>query len=196
MPSWNVTTARLRCGSPTLQRSRAGRRSCSRQSGTASVAHRRHRLPRRCGSRAAGCASTSSSTRWRTGEIVDRLDSLPQTLCHHDFHPANVVGANADVVVDWAYCGLGAFGLATQASSSRTESPMRRFRRSFADEVADAVWNGYLAGLREGGWAGDESDVRFAFARGTALRLSWLRRGERPAWDAAIAFLDRLASTE
>ena len=128
-------------------------------------------------------------------KVVDRLDSLPQTLCHHDFHPANVVGANGEVVVDWAYCGLGAFGLdagVLVADGIADEA----FSAELADEVADAVWNGYLAGLREGGWAGDESDVRFAFARGTALRLSWLPRGERAAWDATIAFLDRLASAE
>ena len=128
-------------------------------------------------------------------ELVDRLDARPQTLCHHDFHPANVVGANADVVVDWAYCGLGAFGLdagVLVADGIADEA----FPAELADEVGDAVWNGYLAGLREGGWAGDEGDVRFAFARGTALRLSWLPRGERPAWDATIAFLDRLASNE
>ena len=56
------------------------------------------------------------------------------------------------------------------------------------------MWGGYLTGLREAGWAGEEADVRFAFARGTALRLSWLPRGERPAWDATIEFLHRLAS--
>ena len=128
-------------------------------------------------------------------ELVDRLDSLPQTLCHHDFHPANVVGASADVVVDWAYCGLGAFGLdagVLVADGIADEA----FPAELADEVGDVVWNGYRAGLREGGWAGDECDVRFAFARGTALRLSWLPRGERPAWDATIAFLHRLASNE
>jgi hypothetical protein len=126
-------------------------------------------------------------------EVVDRLDSLPQTLCHHDFHPAKVIGANADVVVDWAYCGLGAFGLdagVLVADGIADEA----FPAELADEVSTAVWEGYLAGLRAGGWTGDEADVRYAYAHGTALRLSWLPRGEKPAWDATIDFLRRLAS--
>ncbi len=126
-------------------------------------------------------------------EIVDRLDALPQTLCHHDFHPANVIGPNADVVVDWAYCGFGAFGLdagVLVADGIADEA----FPADLADEVSAAVWEGYLAGLRAGGWSGDEADVRYAYAQGTAVRLSWLPSGEKPAWDATIDFLQRLAS--
>jgi hypothetical protein len=33
--------------------------------------------------------------------------------------------------------------------------------------------------------------VRFAFLRGTALRLSWLPRGKSEAFDATIELLDR-----
>ena len=126
--------------------------------------------------------------------FVDRLDALPQTFCHHDFHPANVLGANADVVIDWAYCGLGAVGLdagVLVADGVADEA----FPAELADAVCSAVWRGYLAGLGDGGWSGDEADVRLAFAHGTALRLSWLPRGERAAWDATIDFLQRLAST-
>jgi hypothetical protein len=126
--------------------------------------------------------------------VLDRLAALPQTLCHHDFHPANVLGPRADVIVDWAYCGAGALGLdagVLVADGIADEA----FAADVADDAADAVWNGYLAGLRDGGWSGDEDDVRFAYTRGTALRLSWLPRGERRAWDATIDFLQRLAST-
>jgi Phosphotransferase enzyme family len=126
--------------------------------------------------------------------VLDRLDALPQTLCHHDFHPANVLGARADVVIDWAYCGLGAIGLdpgVLVADGIADEA----FPAELADAACSAVWDGYLAGLRDGGWSGDESDVRVAFVHGTTLRLSWLPRGERPAWDATTDFLQRLAST-
>lgn len=126
-------------------------------------------------------------------DVLERLEALPPTLCHHDFHPGNVVGASADVVVDWAYCGHGARGLdpgVLVADGIADEA----FPAGLADEVAEAVWEGYLAGLLDGGWSGAEEDVRIAFAQGTALRLSWLPRGERPAWDAAIDFLNRLAS--
>jgi hypothetical protein len=120
--------------------------------------------------------------------LLERLEALPQTLCHNDFHPANVL--ERGLVVDWAYCGLGAPGLdagVLVADGIADEA----FPAELADEVEAAVWDGYLAGLAG---AVDEGDVRLAFARGTALRLSWLPRGDRPAWDATIAFLERLAS--
>jgi hypothetical protein len=66
------------------------------------------------------------------------------------------------------------------------------FPAALAEEVAAAVWDVYVAGLADGGWDGDLADVRFAFARGTRLRLAWLPRGARPAWDATVAFLDGL----
>jgi hypothetical protein len=121
-------------------------------------------------------------------DVLARLDALPPVLCHHDLHPANVL--RGGVVIDWAYCGLAAAGLdagVLVADGIADEA----FPADRADEVAAAVWRGYLEGL---GGAFDEGDVRFAFTHGTVLRLSWLRRGEKPAWDATIDFLERLAS--
>jgi phosphotransferase family enzyme len=125
--------------------------------------------------------------------VLERLEALPQALCHHDLHPGNVIGPDAGTIVDWAYCGHGARGTdpgVLLADGIADEA----FPAADADAVADAVWDGYLAGLRDGGWSGDEDDVRFAFVHGTRLRLSWLPRGARPAWDATSSFLERLAS--
>lgn len=125
--------------------------------------------------------------------LLDRLDASTQTVCHHDLHPDNVLGAAADSIIDWAYCGLGALGLDPGVLVADGIAD-QAFAAELADEVAERVWDGYLAGLRAGGWSGDEEDVRFAFARGTAQRLAWLPAGDRPEWDATIAFLRRLAS--
>ena len=115
------------------------------------------------------------------------LDELPQTLCHFDFHPGNVLGERADSVVDWAYAGVGPRGSDPGVLVADGVAD-----GAFAvDGATEAVWEGYLAGLREGGWDGDEGDVRFAFFHGTAVRLSWLPRGEKPEWDAAIDLLER-----
>jgi hypothetical protein len=123
-------------------------------------------------------------------DVLGRLDEMPSTLCHNDLHPGNVLGARGEVLVDWPYCGLGAAGLDAGVlvadGVADAVFPVER-----ADEFATAVWEGYLDGL---GGVYDESDVRFAFARGTALRLSWLPRGERVEWDATIELLTRLAS--
>jgi len=121
-------------------------------------------------------------------EVLDRLEAMPQTLCHNDFHPANVL--ESGLVIDWAYRGLGAVGLDAGVLAADGIAD-EAFPAEQANDVAAAVLEGYLRGL-DG--VADEGDVRFAFARGTALRLSWLPRGDRPAWDATIAFLQRLAS--
>jgi hypothetical protein len=120
--------------------------------------------------------------------VLGRLDAVPHTLCHNDFHPDNVLADCS--VIDWAYCGLGAPGLdagVLVADGIADEA----FSAQLADEVAAAVWAGYCDGL-DGAF--DEVDVRFAFVHGTALRLSWLPRGTKDAWDATIDFLQRLAS--
>jgi len=118
------------------------------------------------GERARALAGDAAAT-------LARLDAAPQTLCHHDLHPANVLGVDASVVVDWAYCGLAAVGLdpgvlAADALLDGFVEP------SDAHTVADAVWAGYANGLATGGLHGAEAEARWAFVAGTALRLSWL----------------------
>jgi hypothetical protein len=126
------------------------------------------------------------------GSALDRIEAMPATLCHNDLHPADVLAGGG--VVDWAFCGAAARGLDAGVLVADGIAD-GAFDAALADAVADAVWDGYLHGLRAGGWSGSEDDVRFAFAHGTALRLSWLTRGEHPTWDATIDFLERLASS-
>jgi thiamine kinase-like enzyme len=129
--------------------------------------------------------------------VLARLDLLPHTLCHHDLHPGNVLGTDAAVVVDWAYCGLAPLGLdaGVLVADGIADGALAP---ALGDEAAAAVWDGYAAGLAEEGWSGDLDGVRYAYLRGTALRLSWLSvaladvREEPPraAWRATIALLD------
>jgi hypothetical protein len=113
------------------------------------------------------------------------LDELPQTLCHNDFHPGNVLATGS--VIDWAYCGLGAVGLDAGVlvvdGIADEVVPARQ-----ADEAADAVWSAYTAALGR-----DDQAVRLGFVEG-ARRLRWLPRGQKPAWDATLDLIDRLAS--
>jgi hypothetical protein len=121
--------------------------------------------------------------------VLARLAALPWTFCHLDLHPGNVLGENGNVVVDWAHSGLAALGL--DPGVMVADGVMDEvFPAELADAATDEVWAGYLAGLRDGGWAGREEDVRWAFLRGTALRLSWLPR-TKPSWAATRALLDR-----
>jgi hypothetical protein len=110
------------------------------------------------------------------------LAALPQVLCHNDFHPGNVLADGS--VIDWAYCGVGAAGLdagvlVVDALADGAIPPHE------ADPLADAVWQGYRRGLGH--------DVRAGFVAG-ARRLRWLPRGRKPAWDATVSLIERLAS--
>jgi hypothetical protein len=117
------------------------------------------------------------------------LDELPQTLCHFDFHPGNLVGSRGELVVDWAYAGVGPRG--SDAGVLLADGIADRVFPADWEALADGVFAAYVAGLREGGWRGAEDDVRYALFHGTATRLSWLPRGEKPEWDAVAGMLRR-----
>jgi hypothetical protein len=103
--------------------------------------------------------------------VLARLDALPQVLCHFDFHPGNVRGAAAEVVIDWAYCGAGAPGI--DAAVLALDALFDAFAPDeLARTVVDAVWAGYAAGLHAAGLPTAEAE--WAFLASAALRLSWI----------------------
>lgn len=119
--------------------------------------------------------------------VLARLETLPHTLGHNDLHPANVLG-NGTVVLDWAFAGLAPLGLdpGVLVADGVADDAIRAEE---ADAAGTAVWDGYSAGLRDAGFDGDIDAIRWAFLRGTALRLSWLDPGRGP-WRATIALLN------
>lgn len=127
--------------------------------------------------------------------VLARLDTLPHTVGHNDLHPANVHGDGA-VVLDWAFSGLAPLGLdpGVLVGDGIADDVIPAEQ---ADAAGTAVWDGYAAGLSDGGFDGDVDAIRWAFLRGTALRLSWLdppRAAEdwmREPWRAAISLLER-----
>ncbi len=127
-----------------------------------------------------------------------RLDSLPQTFCHNDLHPANLLGESGSVVVDWAFCGLAAVGL--DAGVLAADSVLDGFvPLADASRLGELVWDGYASGLRDASFS-DLAAARWAFLAGTPLRLSWLAGWVgRPDVDTATrerfqGFLSRLAA--
>jgi Ser/Thr protein kinase RdoA (MazF antagonist) len=128
--------------------------------------------------------------------VLDRLERLPHTLAHNDLHPANVLGEDASVVVDWAYCGLAPLGLdpGVLVADGVADSLIRPEEAAAA---GDAVWEAYASGLRAAGFDQDLATIRWAFLAGTALRLSWLDPDQprdeqtRDAWRAAGALIER-----
>jgi hypothetical protein len=108
--------------------------------------------------------------------FLSALDRLPQTVCHHDAFRRNLLsrrGSQGDelVAIDWASVGHGAVG--------EELAPLVLASLGFfeADGIAprdlDAVcFAGYVGGLREAGWAGDERVVRLGFTAAAALRYT------------------------
>lgn len=103
------------------------------------------------------------------------LEQLPQTLGHGDAIRRNLFsrrrpdGSMETVAIDWEHAGYYAAG----EEVGQTLSVASAF---FDVEPADlpaldeALFAGYLAGLREAGWRGDPRAVRFAYAAHAALR--------------------------
>jgi Phosphotransferase enzyme family len=102
-----------------------------------------------------------------------RVEAAPQTLCHLDFYPGNLLGPDGSVVIDWAYCGIGALG--EDPGNLVPDAMFDGFVPvSQARELEEAVWEGYLAGLTRSPWRGDEQEVRWVFRAATVLKYTWM----------------------
>ena len=130
-----------------------------------------------------------------------RVEAGPMTLCHLDFYPANLLGKDTNVIVDWAYCGLGALG--EDPGNLVPDTLLDRFvEPSLAGDLEEAVWEGYLAGLHDSPWRGDESEVRWVFLASPVIKYTWIPAAiAKPAtdevlrtrWSKVIPLLDRWA---
>lgn len=104
---------------------------------------------------------------WAIGE------SLPRTLCHLDFWPKNLFEQEGGFsLIDWSFAGGGAVG----------EDPGNLVPDSVADHfipasqlaaLEAAVFEGYLAGLRQAGWQEDPELVRLGMWA-SAVKYDWL----------------------
>jgi hypothetical protein len=115
------------------------------------------------------------SALWANREaLLAAVDALPRTCSHLDAHRRNLYvrsegGLQQVVAIDWGLLGLAAPGeeiastlVGTVASG---ELPVEA-----APELAEVLYDAYLAGLRDAGWSGRGEDVRFAFAAAAGLR--------------------------
>lgn len=109
----------------------------------------------------------------------------PQTLCHLDLWSrnflardtpgaANALGAPGEtVLLDWSMLGLGVLGedLANLVFDSAWMLDIAVERLPGFER---AVLEGYLSGLRDAGWTGDDATVRAAYGAIGALRFGLL----------------------
>jgi hypothetical protein len=111
--------------------------------------------------------------------FVNALDRLPQTICHRDAYPTNLMarrtedGEEETVAVDWALMGIGPVG---EELAQLAFGAFHELEGIGLADVNRVVFGGYLEGLHESGWHGDAPVVRFGFVTSTVLRagLTWL----------------------
>ena len=107
--------------------------------------------------------------------FYDALQALPQTLCHLDIFPRNVfvrptAHGDQSVAIDWAFCGRAAAGEELGALIGASFFLFEADPTTAAELQARCI-EGYLDGLRETGWRGNDADVRFAAFAALALRF-------------------------
>ena len=105
----------------------------------------------------------------RREEIVARVEAGPHVLVHNDFHPGNIFRPGGDpVVIDWAFCGLGAPG--SDAGVLAADFLFDGFYPpEEAGHLIDLVWDAYSEAL-------DPSlvvEAEFTYFVGNALRYGW-----------------------
>ena len=109
------------------------------------------------------------------GAFCDALARLPQGFGHGDALRRNLLnrrradGTEETVAIDWERAGYYAAG----EEVGQTISVAAAFFDLAPGDLPaldTALFAGYLAGLRDAGWQGDERQVRFAYAAHAALR--------------------------
>lgn len=108
----------------------------------------------------------------RRDDLFDRAEALPQTLCHLDVWPMNLILSDAGpILLDWAFLGRGAIGedIANLIADTFLDGlqPVDRL-----PEVKDALTDAYRAGLAEAG--GRHGRLETAVAATGAAKYCWL----------------------
>jgi hypothetical protein len=102
------------------------------------------------------------------------LERLPRTLCHLDVWPNNLFASKDGTfaLVDWSFVGEGALG--EDVGNLVPDSVFDLFvpARKLPD-LDREVFAGYVLGLREAGWEGDERLVRLGMCA-SAVKYEWL----------------------
>jgi hypothetical protein len=106
---------------------------------------------------------------WDDQELfLDALNHLPQTFSHFDFSRRNLFirtrndGQEEIVAVDWALCGCGAVG-GDLSSLVGTSAALFELETTALLAMETAVFEAYMTGLRESGWAGKPELVRLGY---------------------------------
>jgi hypothetical protein len=110
--------------------------------------------------------------------LLAAAESGPRTLCHLDVWPLNLIeagagGARRTVLLDWAFVGEGGIGedIANLIPDCVADGLMPT---GLLPEISNAVVDGYLTGLRDGGHRVDAGVLRRSVAVAGAAKYCWL----------------------
>lgn len=108
------------------------------------------------------------------GRFLDKLDLLPQTVCHGDTYPTNFMSRHLGdsqeqtVALDWALMGIQPLGDDLGQLVFGAHMNLKENRR---EDVTNTLFAHYVDGLRDSGCHVDPQLVRFGFAASAALRV-------------------------
>ncbi len=112
----------------------------------------------------------------RRDDIVAVVENAPRTICHCDLRTANLFAAAADdatVVLDWSSVGFGALG-EDVAGAVFDSFWMFGMDADLLAPTIEAAIEGYIDGLIDAGWDGDDQFVRWTYATVAGLRFGLL----------------------
>lgn len=110
-------------------------------------------------------------------DLMAKLARLPQTFCHLDAFPNNLIpgqratGADEFVAIDWAYAGIDVLGAELAPLIFARITLLERVDLTIVKRNADAAVGGYLAGLASVGWVGEPTQVQFGCLATALLRF-------------------------
>lgn len=138
----------------------------------------------RVGFDAPGLRDAATLLRAARVELLTLVEAGPRTVCHLDVWPSNLFAASDEtVMIDWAFAGVG--GLGEDLGNLIPDSVFDLIHpSSVMRELDRTVFEAYVEGLRDGGWAGDPRRVRLTMCA-TAVKYGWVGAASlRSAGDA------------
>ena len=102
------------------------------------------------------------------------LESLPQTFCHNDTYPTNFIsrdlpnGQQQTVALDWALAGIAPVGADLGQLIFGAQNNLKEVNLG---DIDSALFEGYIAGLRDSGCKVESQLVRFGYTAYAALQV-------------------------
>lgn len=107
----------------------------------------------------------------KRGDYLDKLEPLPETICHYDAFRRNLLALpNETVAIDWTFVGAGPIG-ADVAAMLWVSFVFNNISAQQLDSLYEPMLNAYLQGLSDMDAEVDEKTVRLGYAASFVVRV-------------------------